>query len=69
VRLTIQDNGKGFEMKKRKSDKQGLGLIGMEERVRGVQGTYEVKSSPGQGTQVMVWVPIPKENRSKWERD
>jgi PAS domain S-box-containing protein len=61
VRLTIKDNGKGFEMKKGKSGKHGLGLIGMEERVRVVQGTYEVKSSPGQGTQVMVWVPIPKE--------
>jgi len=33
----------------------------MEERVRVVQGTYEVKSVPGRGTKITVWVPIPKE--------
>jgi PAS domain S-box-containing protein len=61
VRLSIQDNGKGFTFKERRLAKQGLGLIGMEERVRVVQGTYEVKSAPGQGTKITVWVPIPKE--------
>jgi len=65
VRLSIQDNGKGFELKKRKLGKHGLGFIGMEERIRVVAGTYEVKSAPGQGTQIMVWVPIPKEE-SLW---
>ena len=58
VRLSIQDNGKGFGGKERKSGKHGLGLIGMEERVRVVQGTYELKSAPGQGTQISVWVPM-----------
>ena len=61
LRLSIQDNGKGFRMKGRQLGKYGLGLIGMEERVRVAQGTYEVKSTPGQGTKITVWVPIPKE--------
>jgi len=61
VRLSIQDNGKGFGIKERELGKHGLGLIGMEERVRVVQGTYEVKSVPGRGTKITVWVPIPKE--------
>ena len=69
LRLSILDNGKGFEVKARRSGKHGLGLIGMEERVRVVQGTYEVKSAPGQGTEVMVWVPNPKEESLQMERD
>jgi len=64
VRLSIQDNGKGFGMKKMKSDKYGLGLIGMQERVRVVQGTFEVKSAPGQGTEITVWVPIKEAGSS-----
>jgi PAS domain S-box-containing protein len=61
LRLTILDNGKGFGIKERRVSKDGLGLIGMEERVRVVQGTYVVQSAPGQGTKITVWVPIPKE--------
>jgi signal transduction histidine kinase len=58
LRLSILDNGKGFEVKKGRPGVHGLGLIGMEERVRVVEGTYEVKSAPGQGTKITVWVPI-----------
>ena len=60
LRLSIKDNGKGFTIEATPSGKPGLGLIGMQERVRVVQGTYEVKSAPGQGTEITVWVPIPK---------
>jgi signal transduction histidine kinase len=60
LRLFIKDNGKGFTIEATPSGKPGLGLIGMQERVRVVQGTYEVKSPPGQGTEITVWVPIPK---------
>ena len=61
LRLFIKDNGKGFKVEKTRAGKAGLGLIGIQERVRVVQGTYEVKSVPGQGTEVTVWVPVPKE--------
>jgi signal transduction histidine kinase len=61
LRLFIKDNGKGFGVKEPRLGKSGLGLIGMEERVRVVQGSYEVQSVPGQGTEITVWVPIPKE--------
>ena len=67
LKLSIQDNGQGFEMKERKSGKYGLGLIGMEERVRVVHGTYEVESTPGQGTKITVWVPIREGRREKGE--
>ena len=60
LRLFIKDNGKGFGVEERRLSKHGLGLIGMQERVRVVHGTYEVKSAPGKGTEITVWVPIPK---------
>jgi signal transduction histidine kinase len=60
LRLSIKDNGKGFRVEERRLSKHGLGLIGMQERVRVVHGTYEVKSAPGKGTEITVWVPIPK---------
>ncbi len=58
LRLAIKDNGKGFCVEEIRLGKHGLGLIGMQERVRVVQGTYEMKSFPGQGTEIIVWVPI-----------
>jgi signal transduction histidine kinase len=64
LRLSIKDNGKGFKLEEKRIGKSGLGLMGMQERVRVVQGTYEIKPAPGQGTEVTVWVPI-EEVKSK----
>jgi signal transduction histidine kinase len=64
LRLSIKDNGKGFKVETTRLTKLGLGLIGMQERVRVVQGTCEVKSALGQGTEITVWVPIPKAGSS-----
>jgi signal transduction histidine kinase len=55
--LSITDNGKGFSVEKMLAGKHGLGMVGMQERVRVVQGTYNLKSAPGHGTEITVWVP------------
>ena len=65
LKLSIQDNGKGFVVDERRLGKHGLGLIGMQERVRVVHGTYEVQSAPGQGTKITVWVPLEEVKREK----
>lgn len=52
--LSIRDEGKGFEVK---SDREGLGLISMRERLRPFGGQFSVISSPGHGTQILVTVP------------
>ena len=52
--LTIQDNGKGFDVKKVK----GLGLLGIEERVGQMGGELEVVSENGRGTLVSVVLPL-----------
>jgi len=59
LQLVIQDNGKGFTPEAVRSGTHGLGLIGMKERVRVVQGNFDVKASKGKGTTITVWIPLP----------
>ncbi len=58
LRLSIHDNGAGFD--RAVSGRRGLGLVGMEERVRELGGRITVKSAPGAGTQIEVELPAPK---------
>jgi len=56
--LTIGDDGTGFDAEAVKGQ-GGLGLIGMEERARLVNGKLTVASWPGRGTRVVMEVPLP----------
>ena len=38
----------------------GMGLLGMKERVRELDGRLEIVSSPGKGTTIKVAVPLEK---------
>jgi signal transduction histidine kinase len=58
--LRIKDNGRGFAAKRRSAtEKKGLGLLGMQERVRLVNGRCIVQSAPGRGTTVIAEIPLP----------
>ena len=57
VQAIIADDGKGFEQGGEK--RKGLGLLGMEERVRELGGSLRVSSSPGRGTSVEIRLPRP----------
>ena len=52
--MTIQDSGVGFDSQ---TSSQGLGLISMSERLRGVNGQFRLHSIPGHGTEI--WVEVP----------
>jgi signal transduction histidine kinase len=52
--LSIQDNGKGFNPRQAR----GMGLLGMEERVRLLGGSFEIESKPGRGTSLRVVLPL-----------
>lgn len=61
IRVSIIDNGIGFEhVKKTKSisDNGRLGIIGIEERMRLLGGNLMVQSEPGKGTSLIAEVPI-----------
>ena len=63
IRLSVRDWGTGFDPETLKSGRSGLGIIGMEERVRLVNGTFSLRSRPGYGTQVVVRLPIREGKR------
>jgi signal transduction histidine kinase len=56
VALTVQDDGRGFDAAT-VSD-HGLGLMSIEERVRMLDGTFAIATSPGKGTTVSVSIPL-----------
>jgi len=61
TKVSIGDNGKGFDLSGSLADlpRAGkLGLAGMEERVRLLNGTMKIESEPDKGTRVMIEVPI-----------
>ena len=57
VHLSVFDRGKGFEWKMR-TDTGGIGIRSMEERVRSLQGQFEIHSRPMNGTRIDVWLPV-----------
>ena len=57
ILLAVEDNGKGFEVRKI-GDKKTLGLLGMKERTQMMGGEFRIDSHPGKGTTLFVTVPI-----------
>lgn len=62
--LGISDDGQGFDARHTK----GLGLLGIQERVTRLGGTFHIQSQPGSGTTLSADLPLPPnarpENRS-----
>ena len=54
VVVEIIDDGKGFEPERTR----GMGILGMEERVRQLGGELAIRSTPGKGTAVHAELPI-----------
>jgi len=59
VRLTIADNGKGFDARKRPPAGH-FGLLGMQERAAKIGASLKIESSPNRGTTVNVLLPYTK---------
>jgi len=60
ARLSIHDNGCGFDTERRLQQKdgtqEGYGLRGIRERITLVGGTFHLESRPGRGTQLLITV-------------
>ncbi len=54
--LSIDDNGKGFQIEK-PGDRKTLGILGMKERALMMGGEFKIESRRGGGTSVLVTVP------------
>lgn len=57
--ITIEDNGKGFS----NSEGPGIGLQNMQARSESIQGSIEINSYPGRGTQVLLRIPKTQEKK------
>jgi signal transduction histidine kinase len=59
--LTIKDDGLGFEQREGMplfgAKQEGIGLLGMRERVASIGGSIEIRSSTGKGTVIRAEVP------------
>ena len=62
VRLTVEDDGSGFEPTLH-PEAGHLGIVGMRERVHLVSGSFQITSSLGDGTTVRAWVPLGRGSR------
>lgn len=51
VELGVEDNGRGFTFT---PETVGFGIHGMQKRARDIEGTLQILSTPGKGTQVRV---------------
>ncbi len=55
--LAVRDDGTGFDPG-RAGRGRSLGLAGMRERLRLVNGSIDIESAPGHGTAIVAWVPM-----------
>lgn len=60
-RLTISDNGKGFEsppVTEGLTDGGRMGLMGIHERANLLGGSVTIRTAPGEGTRISVHIPL-----------
>lgn len=58
IKMTLQDNGQGFVVAKKLGN--GLGLIGMRERILALSGQFEVSADKTNGTFITCIIPLSK---------
>ncbi len=58
INMTIEDDGDGFDFSSFNQLKTGFGLASMKSRTGSLSGNVDISSAPGQGTTILVDVPI-----------
>lgn len=61
INLAIHDNGKGLDSiseRGKRPRKWGMGLLNMRERAAYLGGTFSIQSIRGQGTEIVVRIPL-----------
>jgi signal transduction histidine kinase len=61
IRITVADDGIGFDTSEgisRKEGKGGFGLFSIRERLQHLGGSLKIDSKPGQGTRVILTAPL-----------
>jgi signal transduction histidine kinase len=58
INITVEDNGKGFDITKATDEKTGIGLGSVAARVEYLKGKMDIDSRKGTGTTVVVDIPV-----------
>jgi len=60
VRCSVRDDGVGFEVSTVTAahGERGLGHVGMRERLESLHGTLLITSIPGQGAELLMYIPL-----------
>ncbi len=58
LQLQVEDEGVGFILEAALASHKSAGLTGMHERVQLLGGRLVIASVPGEGTQLMFWLPL-----------
>ena len=61
--VRIKDDGVGFSLEEvsvREIDRRGMGIFIIHERARAINGSLQIHSSPSQGTEVLLAVPLAR---------
>lgn len=58
IELTLSENGQGFDMTKLDNIRENRGLSNIRTKVTAYNGSYDINSMPGKGTEL--WVKFPK---------
>jgi signal transduction histidine kinase len=62
IHIAVSDSGPGFATRDHENVRSriGLGIAGLRNRVEALQGTFELTSQPGTGTQIRAKLPITR---------
>ena len=69
-RITVEDNGVGFDCKEGKNRQDSIGLSNIQHRLKlQMNAVVEISSVPGEGTKVTVIIPKEKKEDKFHEND
>ncbi len=70
VQVIVEDDGTGFEISKLRSPdrkKEGFGLFNVKERLEYLGGSFDIESKLGQGTRIIMAVPLESSVTASWK--
>ncbi|MBI4321778.1 MAG: HAMP domain-containing protein [Chloroflexi bacterium] len=66
ISTVIEDDGRGFDVSLPRNGNDsglGLGLLGMEERITLLGGSFRIESAPNQGTRLSLKIPVGRKGQ------